>query len=183
MKVAVVYGSLTGNTRKLAEGVYNNIPAQFEKALFNEKDDFNLDEFDAVICGFWVDRSNAHKAMKEIISSLRNKKVFLMGTMGFFPDSDHGVDSMSNAISLLDSSCDLIGYFMCNGKVDMRLLERIGQMKAETPGEKAFKAHMLDERNLVKYKMLGEHTNDLDVMYASARVNERLMMEDAISKL
>lgn len=183
MKVAVVYGSLSGNTKKLAEGVYNNLPSQFDKALFNEKDDFNLDEFDAVVCGFWVDRSVAHKAMKEIISSLRNKKVFLLGTMGFFPDSDHGVDSMSNTIKLLDESCNLIGYFMCNGKVDMKLLERIAQMKAETIGEKAFKAHMLDEKNIIKYKMLAEHTNDLDVEYASARVNERLLMEDAISKL
>lgn len=183
MKVAVIYGSLTGNTKKLAEGVFNKIPSQFDKKLFNEKDDFNLDEFDTVICAFWVDRSNAHKAMKDIISSIRNKNVFLLGTMGFFPDSEHGVDSMNNALSLVDSSCNIIGYFMCNGKVDMNLLKRIGQMKAETVGEKAFKAHMLDEKNLVKYKMLGDHTNDLDVEYASARVNERLLMEDAISKL
>ena len=183
MKVAVVYSSLTGNTKKLAEGVFNNIPSEYEKDLFTDKDGASFEGYDVVIPAFWVDRSNANKTMKDVISSLRNVKVFLLGTMGFFPDSKHGDDCIANAMSLIDDSCEVIGYFLCNGKIDIKLLEHINKMKAETMGEKAFKAHMLDERNLLKYRILGEHTNDLDVEYASARVNERLLIESELAKL
>lgn len=183
MKVAVIYSSLTGNTKKLAEGVFNNIPDDYEKVLYTDKDSYDISDCDVVIPTFWVDRSNANKSMKEVISSLKNKKVFLLGTMGFFPDSQHGIDCINNASRLVDSSCSILGYFLCNGKIDIKLLENVQKMKAESIGEKAFKAHMLDERNLLRYRILGEHTNDLDVEYASARVNERLLIESEIEKL
>lgn len=183
MKVAVVYSSLTGNTKKLANGVFDKIPSNFEKAIFNEKDEFDLSEYDVIVPAFWVDKSFPNKSMKNLIQELRNKKIFFMGTMGFFPDSKHGRDCAENTESIIDKSCEILGYFICNGKVDMELLKKISKMKAETVGEKAFKAHMLDEKNILRYKILGEHTTDLDVDYASARLNERLLMEEEIAKL
>ncbi len=183
MKVAVVYNSLSGNTKKLAEGVFDKIPARYEKAIFKVGEDYDISEYDVVVPAFWIDKSFPNKPMKDFISSLENTKIFFMGTMGFFPDSQHGRDCANNTLSIINESCETIGYFICNGKVDMRLLERISKMKAETVGEKAFKAHMLDERNILKYKILGEHTSDLDVEYASARLNERLLMEEEIAKL
>ncbi|MBC2577821.1 flavodoxin family protein [Peptostreptococcus russellii] len=183
MKIAIVYSSLTGNTKKLAEGVFNKIPSNFEKSIFNENDEYDLSEYDIVIPAFWIDRSFPNKSMKNFISKLKNKKIFFMGTMGFFPDSKHGRDCAENTLSIIDESCEVLGYFICNGKVDMNLLKNISKMKAESVGEKAFKAHMLDEKNILRYKILGEHTTDLDVDYASARLNERLLMEDEIAKL
>ena len=82
MKIAIVYGSLTGNTERLAKGVFDRIAPEHEKALFNIKDNPDLSDYDVVGFGFWVDRSFPFKAMKELISETRNKEVFLMGTMG-----------------------------------------------------------------------------------------------------
>lgn len=183
MKVAVVYDSITGNTKKLAEGVYNSISSDFEKALFELKNGCDIADYDVVVAAFWVDRSAPNKTMKDFISSLKNKKIFLLGTMGFFPDSEHGRDCIDRALELVDSSSEVIGYFICNGKINLQLLEKIQHMKASNPTEEAFKAHILDEKNLIRYKVLGEHTNDLDVEYASARVNERLLIEDQLSKI
>ena len=183
MKVAIVYSSLTGNTKKLAEGVFNKIPSNFEKSIFNENDKYDISEYDIVVPAFWIDRAFPNKSMKKFISELKNKKIFFMATMGFFPDSRHGRDCAENTLSIIDKSCEVLGYFICNGKVDLKLLKNISKMKAETVGEKAFKAHMLDEKNILRYKILGEHTTDLDVDYASARLNERLLMEDEIAKL
>ncbi|WP_304206188.1 flavodoxin family protein [Peptostreptococcus russellii] len=183
MKIALVYNSLTGNTKKLAEGVFENIPEKYTKNIFEIDDDFDIELYDIVIPTFWVDRSAPNAKMKDFILKLRNTKVFLLATMGFFPDSEHGRDCIENSLKLLDSSCELIGYFICNGKVNTKLLEKMGKMKTNSPSEEAFKAHMLDSKNLIKYRILGEHTNDLDVEYASARVNERLFIEEEISLL
>lgn len=183
MKIAIVYGSLTGNTERLAKGVFDRIAPEHEKALFNIKDNPDLSGYDVVCFGFWVDKSFPFKAMKELISETRNKEVFLMGTMGYFPDSDHGQACIKNTVGLVDKSCNIMGYFICNGKIDMRLLERIAQMKPKNMGEEVFKKHMLDEKNLIKYKMLGEHVNDTDIEYCSARFNERVAMKAAIDSL
>ena len=183
MKIALIYNSLTGNTKKLAEGVFKNIPAKYEKSIFEVDDDFNIDTYDTIIAAFWVDRSAPNQKMKDFLSKLRDKKVFLLGTMGFFPDSSHGRDCIDNSIKLLDSSCEIIGYFICNGKINTKLLEKIGKMKTNNSSEEAFKAHSLDKKNIIRYKILGNHTNDLDVEYASARVNERLLIEEELSLL
>nr|WP_314279102.1 flavodoxin family protein [uncultured Peptostreptococcus sp.] len=183
MKIAVVYGSLTGNTERLAKGVFERISNKYEKTLFNINDQPDLKDYDVIAFGFWVDRSFPYKAMKDLISETRNKDIFLMGTMGFFPDSDHGQACIKNSVGLVDKSCNLMGYFICNGKVDMKLLERVGQMKPKNMGEEAFKKHMLDEKNLIKYKMLAEHVNEDDIAYCSARFNERIAMKAAIDSL
>src|SRR3712207_7258451 len=81
MKVAVVYSSMTGNTEKLARGIFDRIEGH-EKEIFNLKDKPDISGFDIVACGFWVDKSTANKDMKEFIESIRDSKVFLFGTMG-----------------------------------------------------------------------------------------------------
>ena len=129
MKIAVVYGSLTGNTERLARGVFDRISPEYEKALFDIKDKPDLKDYDVIAFGFWVDRSFPYKAMKDLISETRDKDVFLMGTMGYYPDSDHGQACIKNSVSLVDKSCNLMGYFICNGKVDTKLLERMAQIK------------------------------------------------------
>lgn len=182
MKVAVIYSSMTGNTEKLARGIFDKIQGH-EKDLFNLKDKPDISGYDIVACGFWIDRSTANKEMGEFISGIRDKKVFLFGTMGHLPDSDHGEKSMANVVGLVDDSCKIIGYFMACGKINMRVLEGIKHMKAETIGEKAFKAHMLDEKNLIVYKILGDHVNDADIDYCSARLNERIYIEECLAKL
>lgn len=183
MKIAVVYGSLTGNTERLARGVFDRISPEYEKALFDIKDKPDLKDYDVIAFGFWVDRSFPYKDMKDLISETRDKDVFLMGTMGYYPDSDHGQACIKNSVSLVDKSCNLMGYFICNGKVDTKLLERMAQMKPKNIGEEIFKKHMLDEKNLIRYKKLGEHVNETDIEFCSARFNERIAIKAAIDSL
>ncbi|WP_304194945.1 flavodoxin family protein [Peptostreptococcus stomatis] len=183
MKIAVVYGSLSGNTERLARGVFDRISPEYEKAIFDVKDKPDLSDYDVVALGFWIDKSFPHKAMKEFIPEVRDKEVFLMGTMGYYPDSDHGQACIKNSVGLVDKSCKLMGYFMCNGKIDIKILERIGQMKPKNMGEEIFKKHMLDEKNLIRYKMLGDHVNEADIEFCSARFNERVAIKAAIDSL
>lgn len=183
MKIAVVYRSLTGNTERLARGVFDRISPEYEKALFDIKDKPDLKDYDVIAFGFWVDRSFPYKAMKDLISETRDKDVFLMGTMGYYPDSDHGQACIKNSVSLVDKSCNLMGYFICNGKVDTKLLERMAQIKPKNMGEEIFKKHMLDEKNLIRYKKLGEHVNETDIEFCSARFNERIAIKAAIDSL
>lgn len=182
MKIAIVYSSLSGNTKKLAQGMFDSIEGH-EKKIFDIKENPDISDFDIVATGFWIDKSFPNNPMKDFIASLRDKKVFLFGTMGFFPDSSHGENCIANSKSLVDESNDLIGYFICNGKISEKLLARIPQLKADTPGMKGFIAAMTDKKNLTKFDILAEHVNEDDIKYCSARFNERIRMEEAIANL
>ena len=52
MKIAVVYGSLTGNTERLARGVFDRISPEYEKDLFDIKDKPDLKDYDVIAFGF-----------------------------------------------------------------------------------------------------------------------------------
>ena len=56
-------------------------------------------------------------------------------------------------------------------------------MKPKNMGEEIFKKHMLDEKNLIRYKMLGDHVNETDIEFCSARFNERIAIKAAIDSL
>lgn len=60
----VVYNSLTGNTKLLADTIKNVLPD-------NDNDEI-------VFVGFWTDKGNADFKTIEYLKLLRNKKVFLL---------------------------------------------------------------------------------------------------------
>ena len=62
----VVYNSLTGNTKMLADTIQNVLPD-------NDNDDI-------VFVGFWTDKGNADSKTIEYLKLLRNKKIFLFAS-------------------------------------------------------------------------------------------------------
>lgn len=62
----VVYNSLTGNTKMLADTINNVLPD-------NDNDDI-------VFVGFWTDKGNADSKTIEYLKLLRNKKIFLFAS-------------------------------------------------------------------------------------------------------
>lgn len=59
----------------LYQGVFNKIPLNFEKSIFNENDKYDISEYDIVVPVFWLDRELSSKSTKKFISEL--KKIFL----------------------------------------------------------------------------------------------------------
>ena len=78
---SIVFSSLTGNTKKLADVIHETLPK-------NECDYFGTIEAQVpqsklLYVGFWTDKGNADHKTLELLSKLKNKKIFLFGTAGF----------------------------------------------------------------------------------------------------
>ena len=86
-KSLVVYSSLTGNTKKVAEAVQSVIPNCDIVSIDNLPE--NLDEYYFTAIGYWVDRGLPDAKSKKLIRSLKNMNVALFGTLGAYPDSPH----------------------------------------------------------------------------------------------
>lgn len=111
----VVYNSLTGNTKMLADTIKNVLPD-------NDNDDI-------VFVGFWTDKGNADSKTIEYLKLLRNKKIFLFGTCGFGGSEAYFDRILTNVKGNIDSSNQIIGEYMCQGKMPSSVRERYLKMK------------------------------------------------------
>jgi flavodoxin len=146
MKILVSYSSLTGNTKKVATAIYNELLLHSEANrvdLLPITNFINIGDYDYIFHGFWVDKENADPKSKKYFSIIQNKKIALFATLGALADSPHAHKSMQKAGLLLDESNTLLPTFICRGKIDPILTERrrkkypIGHKQALTPEREA----------------------------------------------
>ncbi len=136
MKTALIYSSKTGNTKKVGEAIFSVLPQGSQ--IFAIEDAPKLDDFDFLVLGYWVDRGTADPKMKKYMEAIEGKKVAIFGTLGAYPDSDHAKDVIGNVRKLLAKN-DIVGSFICQGKVDSALVERMNKIPGHemTPERKA----------------------------------------------
>ena len=81
MKKLIVFSTLTGNTEKIANAIFSEIKG--DKEIFNVKETQNIDvnDYDKIIIGYWVDREDADEVSKIFMSKIKNKTIKLIFTM------------------------------------------------------------------------------------------------------
>ena len=129
MKSLVVYSSQTGNTRKLAEAVFEILTG--DKALYpvDEAPDPSGSGFIAV--GFWLMGGKPDPKSSEYLGKIGKKPLFLFATHGAGAGSDHAIHGMELAKSLAPES-DIRGTYSCQGEVNPNILEKASK-KPEPP--------------------------------------------------
>ena len=85
MEIAIVYDSVTGNTRNLAEAIDN----ECKNAKVYKKYDENILNADLVFVGSWTDKGSPSDKIKLVYRKLHNKKIFVFGTCGFGGDEKY----------------------------------------------------------------------------------------------
>lgn len=132
-KSLVVYSSLTGNTKKVAEAVQSVIPNCDIAAIDNLPE--NLDEYYFTAVGYWVDRGLPDAKSKKLIRSLKNMNVALFGTLGAYPESSHAKGCIRDSEIMLktaEKNNNVLGSFLCLGKIDPKLIDYMGKFMGDT---------------------------------------------------
>lgn len=154
MKAMIVYSSLTGNTKAVAEAILKIMPEGTE--LYTVEEAPEPQAYDFIAIGFWADRENADKKAQGYISTIKEKRVALFMTLGAYPDSQHALNTMENAKKLfLDNNNDIMGTFMCQGKVDPRLVQRFNSLPADHP-------HGMNAERKARLEEAAKHPNETD---------------------
>lgn len=96
MKVQIIYSSLSGKTRRLAEYLYEGLNAE-EKSIHDLKDGVPTLDGDVLLLGYWVDKGGPNQAMRELMETLEGKTVGVFCTLGYYADAGHGVGAIQNA--------------------------------------------------------------------------------------
>ncbi len=131
MKSAVVYSTLTGNTRKVAEAVLKSMPEGTEIHDVASAPDPN--GYDFIAMGFWVDKGHPDDKAMAYMKRIEGKKAFTFFTLGAKPASAHAYRCAYLAHTYYGSGTEEIGSFFCQGAIDPKLIEAMRKMPAGGP--------------------------------------------------
>ena len=129
MKTSVVFSSKTGNTQQLANAIAAALPKQ--ELLYTGAPNEAALAADHLYIGFWTDKGNADSATLELLSKLRDKKVFLFGTAGFGGSEAYFQKILEHVKQSVGPSNSVFGEYMCQGKMPMAVRERYEKMKQQ----------------------------------------------------
>jgi len=167
MKSLVIYSSKTGNTQAVANAILEIMPE--ECGIFTVEEAPEPDSYDLIAMGFWVDRGTADAKAQVYMKKIHNQKVILFATLGAYPDSDHARDCMARAALLMDSSNELLGTFICQGKLDNKLVEGFKTLPKDHP-------HALTPERIARHQEASKHPNEEDFSKAKGIFQRILSM-------
>lgn len=137
MKVAIIYKSLTGNTKQVAEAVrdaltdeeivYVGAPAQETEA-------------DVYFVGSWTDKGMCDGEIAEFLKTLDGKKIAFFGTAGFGGSEEYYQALYTRTCGVIPASNEMLGRFYCQGKMPMSVRDRYVAMLREHPEDKKLEA-------------------------------------------
>ena len=132
MKVLVAYYSDTGNTKKVAEAIYDAI-SESEKEISLATEAANLSEYDLIFCGFPVQSMGLPGTMEDFVKTLpEGKKVAFFGTHGSLRGGELAITAFYSALSL-SKHLKVMGTFGCRGVVKQGIIDALLK-KAEHRG-------------------------------------------------
>ena len=129
-RYSIIYSSKTGNTKKLAEAIYNTLP-QNKCDYYGTVDKIDDVLSNVIYIGFWTEKGNADHLTIDFLNKLKNKKIFLFGTAGYGESEKYFEGIINNVKKNIDSSNTIIGTFMCQGKMPISVRKRYEKQKKE----------------------------------------------------
>ncbi len=154
MKILLTYSSKTGNTKSVAEAIAKVLPAGTD--FFEMQQVKTADTYDAVICGFWIDKGLPNKEALDFIEQIKNKKTAYFFTLGAYPDSEHARKCHKNITELFTKNGNTVeAAFGCQGRIDPNLTKMFMSFPKDHP-------HYMDEARRKRHEEAAKHPNDED---------------------
>lgn len=127
-KWLIVYSSITGNTKQIAEAMYNAFEEnEADIYSINDVQNFSLDDFanyNNIIVGYWLIRGGPDNKTQDFLTKLHNKTVVLFQTQGAYLNTEHSVTAFAKAAIYLNTSNKILGTFASQGKFNLELLAK-----------------------------------------------------------
>lgn len=117
MKTLIIYSSLTGNTKRVCEEAYKFLNTEKTIIAIEDKNKINLDDFDNIIVGTWIDKAIADAKAKKFINELEGKNLYFIATLAASLTSEHAQKCISNLTKLCSKKNNFIDGVLARGRV------------------------------------------------------------------
>ena len=129
----VVYSSVTGNTKKVAEAFCETVGG----TLTRVEDAGTPDGYDAVAVGYWLWRGGPDPKTAAYLAQLTGVNVALFETHATENRSEHAMTAFARAAAQLGKDCRVVSVFDCQGQVSEAIQKKHEKMEAENPHAKS----------------------------------------------
>lgn len=120
-KTLVAYFSQTGNTKKIAEAIFEALEG--EKAIQPIDEIQSLGAYNLIFIGFPVHSHSVPLKIQNFIKNIpENKKIAFFSTHGSLTGSRLSREALEHAVTLA-AKARILGTFSCRGKVSLKALE------------------------------------------------------------
>lgn len=157
MRVAIIYKSLTGNTKMVAEAIASAVKETELVYIGEPAEDI---EADIYFVGSWIDKGSCTKDIAEYFGKLENKKIALFATAGFGGSEEYYAALIERMKAQIPANNQVIGQFICQGKMPMSVRDRYVAMMQANPEDKNM------EVNIKNFDEALSHPNETDLQAA-----------------
>lgn len=116
MKYAVIYQSMTGNTQKLAEHLYQALPGT-DKNIFALDELAGLPEAEVYLVGFGVKNTSCSLDIINLLEKVERGNLLLFATCGCPPTEQYRQEILRKLEVWLPENVDFLGLILCQGCV------------------------------------------------------------------
>lgn len=117
MKILIIYLFEIGNIKMVCEKVFEYINGEKVIIFIKEEDSINLDEFDNIVVGIWIDKVNVNVEVRKFINILFNKKIFFIGILVVFLEFEYVKKCFNNFIKFCFKKNNFVDGVLIRGKV------------------------------------------------------------------
>lgn len=168
-KVILCVSSCTGNTRKIAEALEEELKnLNYEISMLDNKFDENMQNENAlfIVC-FWCRRSTLDFDSQKKVDILKGKDILAFGTMGNYPESSYGEKVNQNVYEHISRENKCLGVYLSQGKVSLKSTERRRKLPKDNP-------HYLDEEGVKRHLESQTHPDEEDIKNAVLFLRQNL---------
>ena len=167
MKIAVVYKSLTGNTKLVAEAIADALKLEHDICVCEPAEAIEADMY---FVGTWIDKGSCTKEIAEFLTKLDGCKIALFATAGFGGSQEY-YDALAGRIKAqVPESNKIVGVYFCQGKMPMSVRDRYVAMLQANPEDKNM------EVNVKNFDEALSHPNEADLSNAAAWARSVLLL-------
>jgi len=131
-KILVTYLSQTGNTKKIAEAIFEGLEG--DKTINPMDEVQEIEGYSLIFIGFPVHSHSVPYKIESLLQKIpQGKKIAFFSTHGSLPGGHLAREALEHA-AVIASKAKVLGTFSCRGKVSMAALEVL----SKSPEHKAW---------------------------------------------
>ena len=134
--IAVIYKSVTGNTKLLAEAIAESFG---ENVIYTGEPKDGL-KADFYFIGSWTDKGKCCQEIEDFLKTLDKQKFAYFGTAGFGGSPEYYRVLAERVKDLCPDTCEMTESFFCQGRMPAGVRDRYVAMLQEHPDDKKLEA-------------------------------------------
>jgi hypothetical protein len=135
LKYLVVYASETGNTKKIADEIFNALPSDSKEEI-NIRSWNGKHDAETYFIGYWINRGTCSLEIIDLITSLHGRNVAFFGTCGMGNDQEYYSQMEQIGTLWLSDDNNFLGSYFCQGSMPALIRERYEELRGRCEDSK-----------------------------------------------